>query len=143
VFGDLYRFYNGGKRDGWEYAAVEITVYPTSTPPPMHMHHFEDEDFIILNGTVNIMTDGETHAKSAGSYMYHPRGTKHTFWSNGEHSRVLVIARPSGIEQLFREIGTPATLRHDEVPEENVLPTEAQMQTLMEKASQYGLEIIM
>ena len=44
---------------------------------PMHRHTFDDETFIVLEGSIHAVVDGETYKPGAGSTLYLPKGTLH------------------------------------------------------------------
>ncbi len=92
------------------YVLFEVANPQDSGPPP-HMHHW-DEVMYVLEGTVDVMVDGNVTTANAGSTVSVPAGTLHNFKGRGPSgSRFLVFASPAGIERFFeeldREIGVP------------------------------------
>ena len=83
--------------------AVALNATPPGGGPPPHRHHNEDEMFVVLEGSIRFLANGEwTEPLPPGSIVYTPRGAVHTFQNAGETPcRQLVIATPSGFEQFF------------------------------------------
>jgi quercetin dioxygenase-like cupin family protein len=71
---------------------------------PMHIHHNEDEYFIVLEGTFHIAVGNKRLDLSAGETITAARGVPHA-WCNASKApvRVLAVFSPAGIEGLFRE----------------------------------------
>lgn len=63
---------------------------------PLHVHHQDDEAIYVLEGALRIQTGEEEVATTpAGSGVYIPSGTAHTFWNAGESPvRFLVVMTP-------------------------------------------------
>nr|WP_245947398.1 cupin domain-containing protein [Jannaschia seohaensis] len=69
---------------------------PPDSGPPRHVHHAEDETFVILPGRCRIWSDGEERIASAGETVFIPRGKEHSFKVTGEAPcRQLVILTPA------------------------------------------------
>ncbi len=108
VLGDLYTFKLMGEDSGGSFALIEIQVQPQNGPPP-HIHYREDESFYVLEGEFSFLHGDLTFKATAGSFVYIPKGTLHTFKNVGtSQGRFLVIITPAGFEKLFEEIGEPA-----------------------------------
>ena len=91
--------------------AMSITdsLSPNGAGPPRHIHHREDETFVVLTGKCEFWLAGETFIRGSGETAYIPRGTEHTFRVvGGEPSRHLVILTPGGFEQFFIEMARGA-----------------------------------
>lgn len=71
----------------------------------------EDETFYVLEGDLPVHVDGEEITASAGSTVYIPRGTPHSFRVDSETARLLVLNTPAGHERFFRAMGEPAAER--------------------------------
>lgn len=146
VLGDLYRFLLPGKKAGAPSTTVEVISYPApaGSHPPFHCHKNEDEEFFILEGKMNFLVgdNPEPQVFGAGSYLWQPRGTKHTFWpADNKRARFLAQLRPPGLEDLFREIGTKADLPGGVIPDTPVPPSEDQLKTFAERAADFGITI--
>lgn len=58
---------------------------------PLHVHHHEDEVFIVLDGTLRMVCDGDELVADAGSTMIVPRSVPHGFVATSEDARFLTI----------------------------------------------------
>jgi quercetin dioxygenase-like cupin family protein len=58
---------------------------------PLHIHDHEDEVFIVLDGVLRMICDGEEQVAEAGSTMIVPRTVPHGFVTTSENARFLTI----------------------------------------------------
>jgi quercetin dioxygenase-like cupin family protein len=65
-----------GETEG--HASLYEDVRPAGAEPPLHRHP-EDETFYVLEGEVTFTASGLEHHACAGSIVYIPGGTAHTF----------------------------------------------------------------
>ena len=86
---------------------VEVTE-PAGAEAPLHVHHNEDEGFLILDGSVTFEVGGETIEARAGDYAFGPRGVPHRYRVGSEGCRMLFMFTPGGFEDLLRETSEPA-----------------------------------
>lgn len=92
-----------------------------------HSHEFQEEVFIILDGTATFETDaGEVHVGSGEAIRFEP-GEFQRGWNHGDERVVaLVLGAPRayGNEQRLRMCDDCAGMRHHdlEVREENHVP---------------------
>ena len=108
VLGDLYAFKATGRQTNGAFTVVDQIIQPHSGPPP-HIHHKEDEAFYVLEGSFTFLCGNQHRKCEAGSFVYVPKGTLHTFENTGDHQgRLLVFITPAGLEEFFYAIGTPA-----------------------------------
>ncbi|RSL17039.1 cupin domain [Edaphobacter aggregans] len=71
---------------------------------PLHVHHNDDEAWYVLEGTLRIKSGDNEIEASAGSSVFVPRGTPHTYWNPTTHPvRYLLIMTPN-IHRLIQEI---------------------------------------
>jgi quercetin dioxygenase-like cupin family protein len=90
-------------RSNGAITAVETTA-TIGEGPPLHVHRGEDELIYVLDGRFQIKLDGELLDAPAGSCVFVPRGTSHTWQALGDPtSRMLAAVLPAavGFEQLF------------------------------------------
>jgi mannose-6-phosphate isomerase-like protein (cupin superfamily) len=90
------------------YTTLEL-VGASKAGPPLHIHHNEDEHFIILEGSVHFQRGDETFDANAGETVTIPRGVVHTWTIRSEHpARMLITFAPAGFEEAFRAlVGAP------------------------------------
>jgi hypothetical protein len=85
-------------------------LVPAQTGPPPHIHHAEDETFILLDGVVDFHVADDVHRAEPGSVVFVPRGTRHHFSNAGDNAaRMLFMYSPAGMEGMFAEIGSPGS----------------------------------
>lgn len=102
------RFMIDGKDSGGRFALVEHTVAPHVLAGPLHRHTREDEYSYVLEGRLGALLGEEEVFAEAGDLVFKPRGQWHTFWNAGDvPTRILEMISPSGLEELFRELGAP------------------------------------
>ena len=122
---------------GGVYSMVEEISPPQGGPPP-HTHRDEDEVLYVLEGEVEFLLGEDIiRAAGAGSCVYAPRGTLHTFKNVGTSlSRLLAVISPGGFEKFFLEAGKPAT--------EGFSPPEGEpdVRRIVEIGQKYGMEIL-
>jgi hypothetical protein len=81
---------------------------PKGFASPLHIHHAEDEFFVVLSGEVRVQ-HGETVSEAVpGSLIYGPRDVPHAFHVDSEEARLLLFFGPAGVEGFFRDGGKPA-----------------------------------
>jgi len=88
------------------YALVEVTSPPRVPGPPPHHHKGQREFFLIIEGTLDVMENGEWRRMSAGEYAELPPDTDHTFINNSDRDVVWITGwRPRGFEKFFQDFG--------------------------------------
>jgi quercetin dioxygenase-like cupin family protein len=92
---------------GGQMTLVEITE-PPDAEAPLHVHHNEDEGFLILEGSAHFEVGGKTIEARAGGFAFGPRGVPHRYTVGPEGCRMLFIFTPGGFEELLRETSEPA-----------------------------------
>jgi quercetin dioxygenase-like cupin family protein len=91
------------------YGMIEVASPPHVPGPPPHFHKGENEFFLIVHGTLDVMINGEWRRCGAGSFLDLQPHTTHTFINNTEVDVVWITGwRPKGFERFFRDFGVPA-----------------------------------
>lgn len=72
---------------------------------PYHLHHNEDEMFLLLSGTAKVWCDDIEHDLGEGGVVFLPRGIPHAYRITSESADLLMITTPPGLEAMFRGIG--------------------------------------
>lgn len=104
------------KETGGAMSIVDSTA-PVGSGPPRHIHHNEDETFVILTGQCRVWLEGEETVLCAGQSTFVPRGKSHTFKVIGdEPCRHLVILTPGGFEGFFADMATGQFAIPDDMP---------------------------
>ncbi|MCP3804856.1 cupin domain-containing protein [Allokutzneria sp. A3M-2-11 16] len=58
---------------------------------PEHVHHYEDELFLVLDGTLRMVCDGREFTAAAGATVVIPRNTPHAFVITSPTAAFLTI----------------------------------------------------
>jgi len=92
----------GEQTDG-RFAFVE-TRQKRGCEVPTHAHSREDELIYVLEGEVTFEVNGERIDRPAGTCLFLPRGTAHTFTVESTDARMLVMLSPAGLEHDAGEL---------------------------------------
>jgi quercetin dioxygenase-like cupin family protein len=94
---------SGAQTNGLMVVALSST--PPGGGPPPHRHQNEDEMFLVVEGNVRFLANGQwTQPLAPGSIVYTQRGAVHTFQNVGDTvSRQWLIVTPSGFETFFSQ----------------------------------------
>jgi len=125
-----------GAETGGRFSQVEIDD-PRGTAPPLHIHHQEDEAFYVLEGEVTVFAGDERIEAATGDFVFVPSGVTHAYLVRSERARMLVTFSPAGFEEVFLELGLPAS--GSEPPPEAVHPAPEEMVRIF---APYGCEIV-
>jgi mannose-6-phosphate isomerase-like protein (cupin superfamily) len=102
------RFMIDGADTAGRLSVVEHTLAPHVLAGPLHYHSREDEYSYVLEGRLGALLGDQEVFAGPGDLVFKPRGQWHTFWNPGEEpTRILELITPAGLEDLFRELGTP------------------------------------
>ena len=101
---DLYFKMTGEDTNG-RFDYVEGTIRHLGGPP-MHVHHFQDETFYVVEGALRFKVGEETFDLGAGDFAYIPRGVAHAYVNVGQEPvRGLGIFAPGGFDAFMDEVG--------------------------------------
>lgn len=71
---------------------------------PLHLHHEDDEAWYVLEGALCVRVGDQDVEAKAGSAVFVPRGTPHTYWNAGPGPlRYLLVMTPR-IYELIQAI---------------------------------------
>ena len=88
--------------------AVIHHLGPQDAGSPLHVHHREDEWFYVLDGELTIWVGGQVIRAPAGSFVFGPQGTPHTFTvSSAGGASFLLVTEPGGFEAFMRTCAEP------------------------------------
>ena len=109
IAGDTVSIIATAADTGGAYTLLEVLARPGGGPPP-HIHAHEDEAFVVLDGSFELLIGERVVRAEPGAFASVPRGTVHRFECVGDGpGRLLILFTPGGIEGFFREAGQPAT----------------------------------
>jgi mannose-6-phosphate isomerase-like protein (cupin superfamily) len=82
---------------------------------PRHLHRHDDEAWYVLEGILRVQVGEDEVEAHAGSAVFVPRGTPHTYWNPGPGPVRYLLVMTSNIYGLIQEIHamrerTPAAL---------------------------------
>jgi mannose-6-phosphate isomerase-like protein (cupin superfamily) len=71
---------------------------------PPHVHYRDDEAWYVLEGTLFVRVGKDEIEARAGSGVFVPRGTPHTYWNPGPGPVRYLLVMTSNIFRLIQEI---------------------------------------
>jgi mannose-6-phosphate isomerase-like protein (cupin superfamily) len=71
---------------------------------PRHVHHSDDEAWYVLEGVLRVQLGTSEVEAAAGSAVFVPRGTVHTYWNPGPGPVRYLLVMTSNIYRLIQEI---------------------------------------
>lgn len=125
--GQSYRVRVSGQDTAGTFAVLD-TEAPRGHGSPMHVHRHDNETFLVLEGTLRLLVDGEEYEASAGSGAVLPAGRPHGFVVTSEAARYLTLHHGPAFERF-----TTAAAEGGDTPD---LPR------LTEIAAAHGIDII-
>ncbi|MFJ9952795.1 cupin domain-containing protein [Kitasatospora sp. NPDC091207] len=90
LLGGLAQIRVPGEATGNAFTVVQHTGVRGYTTP-LHIHDYEDEVFMVLDGTLRMVCDGQEFVAEAGSTMIVPRTVPHGFVTTSPNCRFLTI----------------------------------------------------
>lgn len=112
---------------------------PGGDAPPLHLHHHEDEIFVVLYGTLRLEVGGRTQYLQAGDAALAPKGVPHSYVVDSDSARVLTITRGHDFESMLRSLSRPA--KRQGLPPQTAPDAEA-MAKVAETCRQNGIELV-
>jgi quercetin dioxygenase-like cupin family protein len=95
--GSVYLLLKSHEETGGEYVEMEWTFTPDAFAPPPHIHPTQVEEYEVLEGSFEVMVDGEWRRLGPGDSASVPPATDHTFrLIPGQSVRVHNFHRPGG-----------------------------------------------
>jgi len=112
---------------------------PANVPgPPPHYHSGYNEVFLVLEGEMEFVVEGEVRTVRAGESVDLPPDTIHTFSNKSDQGCKWVnIHSPKGFSAFFKAVGIP------EAEEDAMVRSvdDAVIQKVMRVAAQYDMHI--
>jgi mannose-6-phosphate isomerase-like protein (cupin superfamily) len=112
--------------------------------PPMHIHHYADETWYVIDGELTVFVGDERIEARPGDFVLGPQGVPHTFLVTSERAEFLVTFSPAGtegpsgfgVDGFFREVAVPVV--PGQAPPE---PTEPDPEDFARRMARYGIEM--
>jgi quercetin dioxygenase-like cupin family protein len=117
---------------------VEVTMGPGRMAPP-HVHHREEETFLVTRGHLTFQIGDQTIQADPGDLVVGPRDVPHRFTAGPEGATVLFLLTPAGLEGLILEQSVPAKRHEPPAPGDVPPPNLKQMR---EVALRYGCVLL-
>lgn len=139
VAGNAYRVVLSGKQTDGAYAIIDMLVPPGGGPGP-HAHAAIQESFFVLEGEVEVKTEGKTYIAKKGAIVNIPfGGMVHCFKNKSDAmARLWCTVVPSGLEEFFIETGKPVAAGTFLPP---VVLTPEEKEKFMAIAEKYGQKL--
>jgi quercetin dioxygenase-like cupin family protein len=137
VVGDTYRILTSGKETNGAFATIDMLI-PSGGGPGPHSHPDFIESFFVIDGEVEVKSEAGSYKAKKGAYIVIPKGgIVHNFKNNTDKTaHLLCIVVPSGLEELFMEIGTPVSFETFLPPPDMNPETVKKLQAVAEKHGQ-------
>ncbi len=91
-----------------DYDLMMAETPPHVPGPPPHIHHNYKESFLIVEGEMEFMVNGEVKVLKAGEALDVPPETLHTFNNKSDKPCKWVnIHSPKGFREFFEKMGVP------------------------------------
>lgn len=95
-----------------------IEVFDTSGPsgvgPPPHRHPWE-EIYVVLDGELEVIVEGEAHTVSAGGLAHVPPDTEHTYRSLTD-VHFLTIVSTGNASKFFAQLADEVEMSPPDIP---------------------------
>ena len=111
------------------FSLIETSEPAAGVGPPIHVHTDCAESFVVLAGRYRMHLDGRDFDCPAGSFVFVPKGMRHTFQTLDRDSRKLNLYTPAGMVGYFDELAAGITSGMDE-------------DALDEIAERYAMEVV-
>ena len=118
------------------YGMIEVMSPPHVPGPPPHFHKNENEFFLVVDGTLDVMINGEWRRCGPGSFLDLNPNTTHTFINNTEAGVVWITGWLSiGFVRFYRYFGIPAI----EADAQNSSVADQLVQNVVQNVERYGM----
>jgi quercetin dioxygenase-like cupin family protein len=102
---------------------------------PLHVHHREDEQFLVVDGRIRFFIEDERIDAGPGDLVFLPREIPHAYLVTSETAKAVGMVTPGGFEAFFTDVGAP--VRADETS--GPPPETAAM---VDAALRHGVEVL-
>jgi len=94
--GSVYLITESSAQTSGEWVEMEFILPTHCVPPPPHIHPQQVEEYEVLEGSFDVMVDGDWRTLGCGESLAVPFGTVHTFRNrSGREVRVRNRHRPA------------------------------------------------
>jgi quercetin dioxygenase-like cupin family protein len=121
-----------------QLSALEILA-PPGASSPLHIHHAEDEGFLILDGEVTFEVGDAVVEAKAGDWLIGPRDVPHRFVVGPNGARMFWTLTPGGFDRFVVAASEPAQALTVPPPAQS---TPEQLDALAQIAADHRISII-
>jgi quercetin dioxygenase-like cupin family protein len=114
--GQCYRVLVSGQNTAGTFAVMG-TEAARGHGSPMHVHRHDSEVFLVLEGTLRVVVDGQEHEAGAGSAAVLPAGRPHGFVVTSETARYLTVHHGPAFEQFAAAAAGVGEDTPDDIPD--------------------------
>ena len=108
VLGDSITLRLTSEQTDGNYSVAEFAT-PGGVGQPPHTHAW-DETYLVLEGELNLNVNGEATVVAAGDSYQVKAGVVHAPTPNGDFCRYVMLAKPGGVESVFKALKANADL---------------------------------
>jgi mannose-6-phosphate isomerase-like protein (cupin superfamily) len=126
--------------EGADGISVLANLASQGDSPPLHVHHSEDEVFLVQEGMLRVRVGDEDLALGEGESAVAPMGVPHTYRVESDRARWLVVTAQGDFERFVRSVSRPA--ERDDLPEPAPPPTPEQAEAFAAVCRDHGIELV-
>ncbi len=107
-----------GLENGAQNVDVHINVLKVdSGPGPYHYHERAENVYIVLQGTIEVVIEGQRHRLQKDDVAFIPPGLRHSAGNSGSvPAKVIEIYAPAGVDFHIAEHGAPSEVDPTSTP---------------------------
>lgn len=91
-----------GSDTNGDLAIFEQTSISQGRGTPLHIHHFQDEVFYVIEGTYKFQVGEDKYDLTTGESIFLPRKVAHAWTQVSEKGKMIVTFQPAGkLENFF------------------------------------------
>ncbi|HET7560119.1 MAG TPA: cupin domain-containing protein [Limnochordia bacterium] len=114
---------------------------PFGDSPPLHIHHTEDELFVVLEGEFRFLIGDELRTGRGGQLILAPKGVPHTYRVDSTSGgRWLTITARGDFERFVQTMGRNAD--REALPPPSGHPSPEAAEALATTAREFGIELV-
>ena len=102
--GEPYHLRVTGHDTGGEFAVIE-TRGGRGHGSPMHVHREASETFLVIEGELRVVVDGQEHLSGAGCAAVLPAGLPHGFVVTSDSARYLTLHHGPAFVDFVIDVG--------------------------------------
>jgi quercetin dioxygenase-like cupin family protein len=102
---------------------------------PLHVHHREDEQFLVVDGQIRFFIEDERIDAGPGDLVFLPREIPHAYLVTSDTVKAVGMVTPGGFEAFFTDAGAPVVAGETSGPP----PGTAAM---VDAALRHGVEVL-